>query len=379
MRGTERGYAPPMMEVAFANLGRAVAADRDELDAAVARVLASGRFVLGDEVAGFERELPAALGAAGPAIGVASGTDAIELALRGLGVGPGDEVVTQANTCVPTVAAIARSGATPVLCDADPETAMIDPGSLEAAVGPRTKAAVPVHLYGQVGPVEEVARIAEAAGAAMVEDCAQALGASCDGRAAGSFGDAAAFSFYPTKNLAALGDGGAVLASDPEVAQRVRMLRVYGGGKDGGHPLAGVNSRLDELQAAVLRARLPKVAERGERRRAIAAHYLDALADSAAAPLRVLPDREHAWHLFAVRAPDRERFRARLRDRGVGTLVHYDHAIHQLQAFAALGAGPVPLEGAETLAREVVSLPLYPELSDAEVEYVASSAADAAR
>jgi dTDP-4-amino-4,6-dideoxygalactose transaminase len=359
-----------MMEVPFADLGRAVAADRGELDAVLARVLDSGRFVLGEEVAGFETELAAEVGAGLGVVGVASGTDAIELALRALRVGPGDEVVTQANTCVPTVAAIARAGATPVLCDADPATAALDPASLEGAVGRRTKAIVPVHLYGQVGPIEEVSRIAAAAGAAVVEDCAQALGASHDGRPAGSFGDAAGLSFYPTKNLGALGDGGAVLSADPEVIERTRTLRVYGGG--------GVNSRLDEMQAAILRARLPRLAERNDRRRAIASHYLDALAETAVTPLRVLPGREHAWHLFVVRVPDREAFRTALRERGVGTLVHYDRAIHQHEAYAGLGDGPVPLADAETLAREVVSLPLYPELSDAEVEYVASSAAETA-
>ena len=365
-----------MMEVAFADLGRGVAADRDALDAAIARVLDSGRFVLGDEVAALERELAGALGAA-HAVGVASGTDAIELALRAIGAGPGDEVVTQANTCVPTVAAIARTGATPVLCDADPETAAIDLGSLEAAVGPRTRAVVPVHLYGQICPVDDVRRIAEAAGAGVVEDCAQAAGASFAGRPAGRFGDAGAFSFYPTKNLAALGDGGAVVAGD-EVAERIRMLRVYGADPGGGHPLAGVNSRLDELQAAILRARLPGLAARAERRRAIARHYLDALDASSVRPLRVLPDREHAWHLFVVRAPDRGRYRAALADRGIGTMVHYERPIHRLEAFAGLGDGGVGLAGAERLAAEVVSLPLHPELSDAEVEYVAGSAADAA-
>jgi len=374
----ERGYAPPMMEVAFADLGRGVAVDRDVLDDALARVLDSGRFVLGQEVASFERELATALGAS-HAVGVASGTDAIELALRALGVGPGDEVVTQANTCVPTVAAIARAGATPVLCDADAETAALDPASLEAAVGSRTRAIVPVHLYGQIGPMEEVRRIADGAGAAVVEDCAQAIAASLGGRPAGTLGDAAAFSFYPTKNLGALGDGGAVLTADDGTAERLRMIRTYGAAPGGELPLAGVNSRLDELQAALLRARLPLLAERTERRRAIAARYAEALEGSAAPPLRVLPGREHARHLFVVRSSDREAFRAALAERGVGTLVHYDRAIHQFDAYAELAGGPVPLATAERLGAEVVSLPLYPELSDAEVEYVASSAAEAAR
>ena len=367
-----------MMEVAFADLGRTVAAERADLDAAVARVLDSGRFVLGEEVAAFESELSARLGG-GHAVGVASGTDAIELALRALGVGPGAEVVTQANTCVPTVAAIARAGATPVLCDADPETGAMDAASLEGAIGPRTEAIVPVHLYGQVGPIEEIARIADAAGAAVVEDCAQALGATLRGRAAGTLGRAGAFSFYPTKNLGALGDGGAVATVDPELADRLRMLRVYGANSAGTHPLPGVNSRLDELQAAILRSRLATLEARNARRTQIAGHYTEALADSRAMPLGVLPDRDHAWHLFVVRSPDRDAFRDALAARGIGTLVHYPRAIHQVDAYSELGSGPVPLDGAEQLAAEVLSLPLYPELADAEVEYVAATAGELAR
>ena len=365
------------MEVSFADLGRAVAADRAALDEAAARVLDSGRFVLGDEVAGFESELAASLGA-GHAVGVASGTDAIELALRGLGVGPGDEVVTQANTCVPTVAAIVRAGATPVLCDADEETGTLDVTSLEAAVGPKTRAIVPVHLYGQVGPIDEVIAIAEAAGAVVVEDCAQAIGAAIRGRAAGTLGDAGAFSFYPTKNLGALGDGGCVVTADDGLVDRLRMLRVYGAADDG-CDLEGVNSRLDELQAAILRVRLTTLDERNARRREIADHYRDALMDSAAAPLDLLPDREHAWHLFVVRVAERERYRERLAERGVGTLVHYPRAIYQHEAYSRLGSGQVPLGGAQRLAAEVLSLPLYPELSDAEVEYVAATAGELAR
>ena len=364
------------MEVAFADLGRAVAAERTQLDTAIAEVIDSGRFVLGAQVEAFEQEFAQASGAA-EATGVASGTDAIELALRGLGVGPGDEVITQANTCVPTVAAIARTGATPVLCDVEPDSALMDMRSLDAAIGDRTRAIVPVHLYGQMCEMEEVIRLAEAAGAIVVEDCAQAVGATLRGRHAGTVGDAGAFSFYPTKNLAGLGDGGAVIAESAEVVDRVRMLRVYGAARRH-HPLAGVNSRLDEIQAAILRVRLPSLEACNRRRQAIATHYHDVLQHSAARPFARLAGREHVFHLFVVRVADRERFREALAARGVGTLVHYPHAIHQLDAYSELNTGRVPLDVSLRLADEVVSLPLYPELSDAEVEYVASTVASVA-
>jgi dTDP-3-amino-3,4,6-trideoxy-alpha-D-glucose transaminase len=366
-----------MMEVAFADLGRGVAAERSALDEAAARVLESGQFVLGDEVRAFESELAAWTGSP-EAIGVASGTDAIELALRGSGIGRGAEVITQANTCVPTVAAIVRAGATPVLCDADESTGALDLASLEAAIGPRTRAIVPVHLYGQIGPIEEVLELAAGARAVVVEDCAQAIGASLRSRAAGTWGDAGAFSFYPTKNLAALGDGGAIVTGDAELAERLRMLRVYGG-RDGHSMLEGVNSRLDELQAALLRARLGVLAERNARRERIARHYREALEGTSAQPLRLLPGRDHAWHLFVVRTMDRRVFREKLAERGVGTLVHYPRAIHQHEAYGWLASDRVPLGGAQRLAAEVVSLPLYPELSDAEVEYVATTAGELAR
>ncbi len=334
-------------------------------------MLGSGRFVLGEQVDGFEREFATFSGAT-EAIGVASGTDAIELALRGLGVGKGDEVITQANTCVPTVAAILRTGATPVLCDADPRTALMDPESLAGAIGPRTGAVVPVHLYGQMCDMEAILALAEPAGAAVVEDCAQAVGATLGGRHAGTLGDAGAYSFYPTKNLAALGDGGSVIASSAELIERLRMLRVYGAGPR--HRLAGVNSRLDEIQAAILRLRLARVEEGNRRRAEIARHYTEALAETSAPPLACLPGREHAFHLFVVRVPDRDAFRSAMSEHGVETLIHYPHAIHQLHAYRELGRRPGAACQAERLAAEVVSLPLYPELSDAEVEYVASTA-----
>jgi dTDP-4-amino-4,6-dideoxygalactose transaminase len=365
------------LAVAFLDLGRQVAAMRGELEAATARVLESGRFLLGEEGEALEREFAAACGAA-HAVGVASGTDAVELALRAVGVQPGDEVVTQANTCVPTVTGIVRAGGRPVLCDADPSSGVIDLGSLEGALGERTRAVVPVHLYGQCADTEAIVGMCEPRGIAVVEDCAQAHAASLRGRGAGTIGAAGAFSFYPTKNLGAVGDGGAVITGDTEVAERLRLLRHYGQVDRYRHERFGVNSRLDEIQAAIVRAKLPRLEGWTERRREIASIYSAALRDGPVEHLVELPGRRHAFHLFVVRAPDRERLRADLSDRGIGTLIHYPLPIHRQPVFAELSGGPVPLRGAERLGESVLSLPLYPELTEEEIDAVAAAAADAA-
>jgi len=365
------------VQVPFANFQRGVAELRAELDAATARVLESGWFVLGREGEAFEREFAGWVGAA-HGVGCASGTDAIELALRALGVGEGDEVVTQANTCVPTVAAIRRAGAAPVLCDVEPDAATVDVESLRGAVSPRTRAIVPVHLYGQVGDIDGVLAVAREAGVPVVEDCAQAHGAEADGRRAGSIGALGAFSFYPTKNLGALGDGGAVVTSDAELDERLRLVRQYGQADRYVHVAEGVNSRLDELQAALLRAKLAHLDVWNERRARIAERYERALAGTPVRPLARLDGRRHVFHLFVVAAPDRDRFRAALDERRVATIVHYPRPIHGHPPYAALGNGPVPLTVSERLAGEVVSLPIYPELTDAEVEHVAEAARAAA-
>jgi dTDP-4-amino-4,6-dideoxygalactose transaminase len=357
------------VKVPFADLGRATRSARPDLDSAVSRVLDSGCFVLGHEGAAFEKEFAEALGAR-HAVGVASGTDAIELALRALDVGRGDEVVTQANTCVPTVAAIERAGATPVLCDVEPESGTIDPASLERAITSRTRAIVPVHLYGQVGDLDAVLALGERLGIPVVEDCAQAHGATLDSRSAGTMGVAGAFSFYPTKNLGALGDGGAVVTNDGALAERMRLLRQYGQADRYHHVDHGVNSRLDELQAALLRAKLPHLSAGNARRNAIAARYDEALADTPVRPLARLANRTHAFHLYVVLAADREAFQAALEEHGVATLVHYPRPIHGHPPYAELGHGPASLSNSERLAESVVSLPLYPELADAEVDHV---------
>jgi dTDP-3-amino-3,4,6-trideoxy-alpha-D-glucose transaminase len=365
------------LRVAFLDLGRQVAVMRGELEAAIARVLASGRFLLGEEGDTLEREFAAACGAA-HAVGVASGTDAVELALRAVGVQPGDEVVTQANTCVPTVIGIVRAGGRPVLCDSDPKSGAIDLASLEAALGERTRAVVPVHLYGQCADTEAIVGLCEPRGIAVVEDCAQAHAATLRGRGAGTIGAAGAFSFYPTKNLGALGDAGAVITGDTEVAERVRLLRHYGQADRDRHERFGVNSRLDEIQAAVLRAKLPLLEGWTERRREIASIYSAALRDGPVEPLVELPGRRLVFHLFVVRAPDRERLRADMSDSGIDTLIHYPLPIHRQPVFAELSGGPVSLWGAEQLGKSVLSLPLYPELTEEEINAVAAAAAFAA-
>jgi dTDP-4-amino-4,6-dideoxygalactose transaminase len=364
--------------VAPAPLRRQVEAERGQLDAALAGVLESGRYLLGEQLERFEAELAVALGAT-HAVGVASGTDAIELALRALGVGPGDEVVTQANTCLPTVAAIVRAGARPVLCDVEPEAGTMDPQSAAAAAGAGTRAVIPVHLYGQCADVGAIRAALGAKGeVAVVEDCAQAHGAALGESPAGTLGELGCFSFYPTKNLAALGDAGAVITSDPGLGAAVRAAARYGTSPRGEVTERGFNSRLDELQAAVLRVRLPSLDAANRRRAEIATRYDAALADTPVQPLKRLADRRHAYHQYVVRAPERDGFRAALARMGVDTLVHYDRPVHGHAPYRELADARVPLTESERLAKTVVSLPIHPALTDGEVEHVASAARAAA-
>jgi dTDP-4-amino-4,6-dideoxygalactose transaminase len=358
--------------IPFNDLARGVAEHRAELDAAVARVLDSGRYVLGGEGNAFEKEFAAACGAA-HAVGVGSGTDAIELALRVLGIGSGDEVVTQANTCVPTVAAIERAGATPVLCDVGAEAGTIDPASLAGALSEKTRAVVPVHLYGQCADTDAIVALCAERGIEVVEDCAQAAGAELRGRPAGTIGRLGCFSFYPTKNLAALGDGGAVVTNDEVLAERLRLVRQYGQSDRYRHVAEGVNSRLDELQAAVLRTRLPHLPRWNQRRAAIAAAYTEALRDTPVRPLAQLEERRHVFHLFVVDAPDRDALSAHLDEAAIHTLIHYPTPIHRHPPYRRLADGPVPLAVSERFCERILSLPMYPELREDEVERVAEA------
>jgi dTDP-4-amino-4,6-dideoxygalactose transaminase len=348
--------------VPFLDLRRQGDADKFLLAESFSRVVKRGRFIGGPSLEAFEERFSDYCSAPF-AVGVNSGTDAIALALRALGIGPGDEVITAANTCVATVTGIAASGATPVLADVEERTWTLDAASAKAAVTQRTRAIVPVHLYGQCADLAPLREL----GLPIVEDAAQAHGAEYEGRRRGEL---AAYSFYPTKNLGALGDAGAVVTLDEELAEKMQMLRSHGERAEarGVAVVPGVNSRLDEFQAEILRRRLEHLDERNERRRELAAYYLDRLAEADL----VLPvegdGRKHCWHLFVVLAPEREAFRARLRERGVETLVHYPEPIHKQPAYGHLPHVDVPVS--EWLCAQVVSLPLYPELTDAEAGQV---------
>jgi dTDP-4-amino-4,6-dideoxygalactose transaminase len=346
--------------------------------AAVQRVLDGGRFVFGEEVERFEAEFASYCGAAF-AVGVASGTDALTLALAAVGIGPGDEVITAANTCVPTIVGIESAGAKPVLVDCDERTFTLDPELIEQALTSRTRAIVPVHLYGQCADLDAILTVASERGLKVVEDCAQAHGAEYHGRRAGSIGSAGAFSFYPTKNLGALGDAGAVVTNDPEVAERVRLLRNYGERERFEHVLRGRNSRLDTLQAALLRTKLPYLNGWNERRRSLAARYTAALEGTGIVTPVEAAGLRHVYHLYVIRTLARDAFRAALAERGVGTAVHYPRPVHLQPAYRQLVLHVGSLTTSERLAGEIISLPLYPELTEEEAEHVAAAAAATAR
>jgi len=357
-----------------------VAALRRELDEAVARVLGSGWFILGPEVEAFERELAAALGAR-DAVGVGNGTDALALSLRALGVGPGDEVVTTPISAAFTALAVLQAGARPVFVDVDPATLNLDAGRLEAALSPRTRAILPVHLYGHPADMDPVLALARDRGLAVLEDACQAHGALYRGRPVGTLAGErgiGALSFYPTKNLGALGDGGAILVNDPALAARLRQLRNGGQSDRYRHELPGVNSRLDEIQAALLRVGLRHLPAWTERRRALAELYVRGLGGSAVEPLREQPYARAVHHLFVVRHPRRDALAEALRARGVGTLVHYPIPLHLQPVFASLGGRPGDLPVAEKAAGEILSLPLYPELRDEQAQAVVEAVRDAA-
>jgi len=347
-----------------------------ELTAAFERVLESGWLILGKEVEAFEAEFAAWCGCA-HGVGVATGTDAIELGLRALGVEPGDEVITVSHTAVPTVAAVESAGGVPVLVDVDPATMTMDPARIEERVTARTKAIVPVHLYGHPCDMDPILAVAQEHGLRVLEDAAQAHGARYKGRPVGSLGDACAWSYYPTKNLGAVGDGGMVTTNDAAVADRLRKLRAYGQSSRYVHASKGTNSRLDELQAALLRAKLPHLDEWNAARRERAAVY-DRLLGGVETPT-VAPWAEHVYHLYVARSHRRDELQKELADRGIGTLIHYPIPVHRQEAYRELADQARFLPVTERLAGRILSLPLYPELSIADVETVGRAVSEISR
>lgn len=346
-----------------------------EIRAAIDRVLDRSWYILGEEGASFEREFAAFVGTA-HAVGVGSGTEAIHLALRAAGVGLGDEVITVANTCVPTVAGIGATGATPVLVDAHPDTLTLDPQRLPAALSPRTRAIVPVHLYGHPCDMDPIMAFADAHGLMVIEDCAQAHGSRYYNRPCGTLGHLGAFSFYSSKNLGAMGDAGAVTTKDPDLAGRVRKLRNYGEETRYYHTLEGCNSRLDELQAAILRVKLPHLAAWNADRRHWAARYRAGLSGLPLELPPAAPWAESNIHLFPIRTPRRDALQQHLRDAGIQTLMHYPIPIHLQPAYARLGYRPGQFPVSEAACDAVLSLPLYPELTEVLVDEVLAGIQD---
>ncbi len=359
-----------MMTVPYLDLSAQYRSLKTEVDAAVLRVLESTQYILGPEVRAFEQEFAAWCGAP-ECVAVNTGTSALHLALLAYGIGPGDEVITVPFTFVATVAAIEYAGATPVLVDVEPRYLTMDPAKIEAAITPRTKAIMPVHLFGHPADMTPILAIAKRHGLRVIEDAAQAHGASYQGRTCGSMGDVACFSFYPGKNLGAYGEGGALVTANPEVARTARLLRSWGEERRYEHTLKGFNYRMDGVQGAILRIKLRHLDAWTEARRERAKDYGAALAG---AGIRVPEERagdRHVYHVFAVRLADRDGWRAKLDAAGVQTGVHYPIPVHLQPAYQNLGGAPGDFPVAEAAATEVLSLPIYPELTPAQVAYVA--------
>jgi dTDP-4-amino-4,6-dideoxygalactose transaminase len=339
---------------------------------AINEVVFSGWYILGKSVELFENEFAEFLNAKF-CIGVASGTDALILALKAVGIQPGDEVITVSHTAVATVAAIELTGAVPVFADIDPSTRCLDPACLSSLISDKTRALLPVHIYGQPAPMEEIVTIAKQNDFKIIEDCAQAHGAEIKGQKVGTFGDAATFSFYPTKNLGALGDGGAVVSNSPEVDQNVRLLREYGWSKRYISSVPGFNSRLDELQAAILRVKLVHLEDDNNRRRRIGEHYSQSMKGSDLRYPEQIPETLHAMHLYVLESNHRESFQAYMKKSGIGTAVHYPVAIHKQPAYRDRIRGCNRLQQTDELYEKIVSLPMYPELTNHQVDRICAA------
>jgi dTDP-4-amino-4,6-dideoxygalactose transaminase len=389
MRPVESGamIAPTMTKlprIPQNDVGAGYRARQAEIDAAIGRVLASGWYILGAEVAGFEREFADWLGVAG-AVGVANGTDALALALRALDIGPGSSVVTVSHTAVATVAAIEMVGATPILVDIDPRTYCLDPDELTAVIErwgdggpdvPPIRAVVAVHLYGHPADMTRILPIARGAGLRVIEDCSQAHGATWQGARVGRFADVAAFSLYPTKNLGALGDGGVVATDDPQLRERIAALRQYGWRDRYVSAIPGVNSRLDEVQAAILRVRLRDLDARNARRREIASRYDAALARTRLEPPFLVPGATHVFHQYVLRTQERDELRVALAAHGIDTAIHYPVPVHLQPAYAGrVPVGPAGCARTAAAAREILSLPMFPELTDDQVDRICAALA----
>ena len=355
--------------IPFGDLRREYAVLKDEIDAALGEVLAQGWFVLGKQVSAFEEEFAAYLGA-GYAVGVGSGTEALHLALWACGVGPGDEVITVPNTAVPTVNAISLTGAAPVFVDIHPTSYNLDPTRLRTAITRRTKAILPVHLYGQAADMMPILELAKEYGLFVVEDACQAHGTTYKGKKAGTWGDVGCFSFYPSKNLGAYGDAGAVVTNDESLAQRLRLLRNYGQTSRYVHAIKGTNSRLDEIQAAILRVKLRHLDAFNQRRQEKAALYHRLLVGSPVIVPTEMPYGTHVYYLYVIRSGHRDELQAYLKQHGVETYIHYPTPVHLQQAYQELGLPKGSFPIAEAYADQVLSLPLFPELTDGEISII---------
>lgn len=358
------------MSIPFLDLKAPYQELQAEMDAAYRRVMASGQYILGEEVERFEQAFAEYCGAR-HCIGVGNGLDALHIILRSYGIGPGDEVIVPSNTYIATWLAVTYAGATPIPVEPDPRTYNIDPARIEAAISPRTRAIMPVHLYGQAADMAPILAIARRHGLKVIEDAAQAHGAYYRSKRVGTIGDAAGFSFYPGKNLGAMGDAGAIVTNDSDLASKARMLRNYGSRVKYRHEIAGFNTRLDPLQAAFLAVKLRYLDEWNTRRAHLAQRYMERLAEVRGVILPVvLPHTQPVWHLFVVRHPRRNELQQYLAQHGINTLIHYPVPPHRSGAYALLGysAGDFPI--AEELAHTIVSLPIGPHLSGADQERV---------
>lgn len=358
------------MQIPFGDLRRQYLSIKDKVDEAISKVLNKGSFILGENVESFEQEFSRFCGTKF-GVGVGSGTEALHLSLLACGVKPGDEVITVANTAVPTVAAISFANAIPVFVDIDQESHNINPSKIEEKISEKTKVILPVHLYGQPADVDPILEVADQYKLKVVEDACHAHGAEYKGRKVGTFGNMGCFSFYPSKNLNAYGDGGVIVTNDEEIAIRLKMLRNYGEQRRYYNPIKGFNSRLDEIQASILRVKLKYLNKWNEKRREIAQLY-NTFLKTVIKP-KEMDYAKHVYHLYVIRSKKRDQLQVYLREKGIGTLIHYPIPIHLQGAYRELGLKEGSLPITEKYASEILSLPIFPELTNEEIEYISTS------